>query len=45
MYKPKAKRGRSVDNLTALSLDGRKEVSEDFADSPFADREEEKELI
>lgn len=41
-FKPryiKAKGMKVEDNLLELNNDGRKEVSEDFSDSPFADRE------
>ncbi len=37
---PKRRKAPSVEeNLEALNNDGRKEVSEDFSDSPHADRQ------
>jgi hypothetical protein len=39
-FVPKEKKYKPKDNFTDLQNLNRKEVTEDFADSPFADRKE-----
>lgn len=40
LYKPRARRCGTFDNIEALNNDGRPLVRQDFGDSPFADRED-----
>lgn len=44
-FKTRQRKYQSKDNFESLQNDERKEITEDFSDSPFADREDGEELL